>query len=96
MYHWPCFFVTNMDICPLNIGILSSKAYHEWREPLLVNSNWYILMRNEYNHPTEFYPTVENPAYTTFQVKRAAHLAQQLLDYIDTLYRYFIFSGSLL
>ncbi|KAG0051586.1 hypothetical protein BGZ90_006725 [Linnemannia elongata] len=64
-----------------------SKAYHEWREPLLVNSNWYILMRNEYNHPTEFYPTVENPAYTTFQVKRAAHLAQQLLDYIDTLYR---------
>ncbi|KAG9072821.1 hypothetical protein KI688_000599 [Linnemannia hyalina] len=64
-----------------------SKAYHEWREPLLVNSNWYILMRNEYNHPTEFYSTVENPAYTTFQVKRAAHLAQQLLDYIDTLYR---------
>ncbi|KAF9100293.1 hypothetical protein BGX23_000056 [Mortierella sp. AD031] len=64
-----------------------SKAYHEWREPLLVNSNWYILMRNEYNHPTEFFPTAENPAYTTFQVKRAAHLAGQLLDYIDTLYR---------
>ncbi|KAF8924500.1 acyltransferase ChoActase/COT/CPT [Dissophora ornata] len=64
-----------------------SKAYHEWREPLLVNSNWYILMRNEINHPTEFQPTVENPAYTTFQVKRAAHVAQQLLDYTETLYR---------
>ncbi|KAK3825295.1 MAG: acyltransferase ChoActase/COT/CPT [Benniella sp.] len=62
------------------------KAYHEWREPLLVNSNWYIMMRNEHNHPTEFHPTAENPAYTTFQVKRAAHLAQQLLDYTDTLY----------
>ncbi|KAG0245852.1 acyltransferase ChoActase/COT/CPT [Mortierella sp. GBAus27b] len=63
-----------------------SKAYHEWREPLLVNSNWYILMRNEHNHPTEFQPTAENPAYSTFQVKRAAHVAQQLLDYTDALY----------
>lgn len=56
----------------------------------MVNSNWYILMRNEHNHPTEFHPTAENPAYTTFQVKRAAHLAQQLLDYTDTLNRYWI------
>ncbi|KAF9956300.1 hypothetical protein BGZ70_009971 [Mortierella alpina] len=63
-----------------------SKAYHEWREPLLVNSNWYILMRNDLNHPTEFQPTAENPAYTTFQVKRAAHVAQQLLDYTETLF----------
>jgi carnitine O-acetyltransferase len=44
-------------------------------------------MRNELNHPTEFYPTVENPAFTTFQVKRAAHLAQQLVDYTETLFR---------
>ncbi|KAG0048844.1 hypothetical protein BGZ83_006264 [Gryganskiella cystojenkinii] len=63
-----------------------SKAYHEWREPLLVNSNWYILMRNELIHPTEFYPTVENPAFTTFQVKRAAHVAQQLVDYTEALF----------
>ncbi|ORZ04825.1 acyltransferase ChoActase/COT/CPT [Lobosporangium transversale] len=62
-----------------------SKAYHEWRVPLIVNSNWYILVNNETNHPKEFYPTAENPAYTTFQVKRAAHVTQQLLDYIDTL-----------
>jgi fructose-1,6-bisphosphatase len=45
-------------------------------------------MRNEYNHPTVFHPIIDNPDYTTFQVKRAAHLTQQLLDYIDTLYRY--------
>ncbi|KAG0304234.1 hypothetical protein BGZ98_005775 [Dissophora globulifera] len=63
-----------------------SKAYHEWREPLLVNSNWYILMRNDSSHPTEFQPTAENPAYTTFQVKRAAHVAQQLLDYTEMLF----------
>ncbi|KAF9273022.1 hypothetical protein BGZ68_001905, partial [Mortierella alpina] len=63
-----------------------SKAYHEWREPLLVNSNWYILMRNDLNHPAKFQPTAENPAYTTFQVKRAAHVAQQLLDYTETLF----------
>ncbi|KAF9113171.1 hypothetical protein BGX27_002076 [Mortierella sp. AM989] len=62
-----------------------SKAYHEWREPLLVNSNWYILMKNEPDHPSVFYPTVENPAYSTFQVKRSAHVAQQLLDYLDAL-----------
>lgn len=66
----------------------NSKAYHEWREPLLVNSNWYILMRNDLNHPTEFHSTAENPAYTTWQVKRAAHVAQQLLDYAETLFRY--------
>ncbi|KAF9913809.1 hypothetical protein BX616_009538 [Lobosporangium transversale] len=67
-----------------------SKAYHEWRVPLIVNSNWYILVNNETNHPKEFYPTAENPAYTTFQVKRAAHVTQQLLDYIDTLNRQFL------
>ncbi|KAF9170354.1 hypothetical protein BGX20_009083 [Mortierella sp. AD010] len=63
-----------------------SKAYHEWREPLLVNSNWYILMKNEPNHPTVFHPTAENPRFSTFQVKRSAHVAQQLLDYLDTLH----------
>ncbi|KAG0260950.1 hypothetical protein BG011_001456, partial [Mortierella polycephala] len=63
-----------------------SKAYHEWREPLLINSNWYILMRNDLNHPTVFHSTEENPAYTTFQVKRAAHVAQQLLDYTEALF----------
>ncbi|KAF9572423.1 hypothetical protein EC968_009901 [Mortierella alpina] len=63
-----------------------SKAYHEWREPLLVNSNWYILMRNDLNHPVEFQSTAESPAYTTFQVKRAAHVTQQLLDYTETLF----------
>ncbi|KAI1314717.1 hypothetical protein EDD11_001839 [Mortierella claussenii] len=63
-----------------------SKAYHEWREPLLVNSNWYILMKNEADHPTQFQPTAVNPAYTTFQVKRAAHVAQQLLDYTESLF----------
>lgn len=45
-------------------------------------------MRNDLNHPTEFHSTAENPAYTTWQVKRAAHVAQQLLDYTETLYRY--------
>ncbi|KAF9314767.1 hypothetical protein BG003_003839 [Podila horticola] len=63
-----------------------SKAYHEWREPLLVNSNWYILMRNDLNQPTEFHSTAENPAYTTWQVKRAAHVAQRMLDYTESLY----------
>ncbi|KAF9437267.1 hypothetical protein BGZ76_001382 [Entomortierella beljakovae] len=62
-----------------------SKAYHEWREPLLVNSNWYILLKNEPNHPTSIQPTAENAKYSTFQVKRAAHVAGQLLDYMDAL-----------
>ena len=53
-------------------------------------------MRNEHNHPTEFHPTAENSAYTTFQVKRAAHVAQQLLDYTDTLYRYETGSGRMI
>ncbi|KAF9579184.1 hypothetical protein BGW38_004654, partial [Lunasporangiospora selenospora] len=64
-----------------------SKAYHEWREPLLVNSNWYIMMKNEVNHPTVFQPSAENSAYSTFQVKRAAHVSQQLLDYAEKLFR---------
>ncbi|KAF9159671.1 hypothetical protein DFQ26_006299 [Actinomortierella ambigua] len=68
------------------------KAYHEWREPLLVNSNWYILMRHDRNHT---YPLPEQALlpvreglegrFSTFQVKRAAHVTQQLLDFCDDL-----------
>ncbi|KAG0238321.1 hypothetical protein BGW42_005554 [Actinomortierella wolfii] len=70
------------------------KAYHEWREPLLVNSNWYILMRHDRNHPYPLpqellvptTPDLHNGRFSAFQVKRAAHVTQQLLDFCDDLY----------
>ncbi|ORZ24642.1 acyltransferase ChoActase/COT/CPT [Absidia repens] len=52
------------------------KAYLEWREPLMVNSNWYILGKNDDHHPKAL---LENNGqglgpnqFSHFQIRRAA------------------------
>ncbi|KAI9313766.1 acyltransferase ChoActase/COT/CPT [Dichotomocladium elegans] len=58
------------------------KAYLEWREPLMVNSNWYILGKNDPNTPPSLLSN-RPPAgvFTHFQIHRAAHLTVRCLDY---------------
>jgi carnitine O-acetyltransferase len=66
------------------------KAYHEWREPLLVNSNWYILGVDDPRHPKELLANgAKRPSgeYTYFQVQRAAHLIYQGIDFKELIDR---------
>ncbi|PKY40473.1 acyltransferase ChoActase/COT/CPT [Rhizophagus irregularis] len=67
------------------------KAYHEWRVPLVVNSNWYIAFIDDPNTPKE-YLTHNNGVrpkgqFSEWQIKRAAHIIGRMLDFkelIDT------------
>ena len=40
------------------------KAYHEWRAPLLVNSNWWNMFLPDPCMPAELSERVDAPAYT--------------------------------
>ena len=63
-------------------------AYLEWRDPLMINSNWYILGRDDANQPKEL---LENggirPAgeFTYFQLHRAAHFINRAMEFKEAL-----------
>ncbi|KAI8851116.1 acyltransferase ChoActase/COT/CPT [Chytridium lagenaria] len=66
-------------------------AYHGWRESVLVNSNWYMIVDSP---PGELPKELEegqsgrvDGVFTAYQVKRAAGLITRFLDYKDTLDR---------
>lgn len=57
-------------------------AYHSWRVPLPVNSNWWLLMKEDMNIPQNFRSSVpEEGQFTDWQVRRAAKLTQRLIDF---------------
>ncbi|GAA5848239.1 hypothetical protein JCM5353_009021 [Sporobolomyces roseus] len=57
-------------------------AYHSWRVPLPVNSNWWLLMKEDEGIPKEFRDSVpEKGQFTDWQVRRAAKLTQRLIDF---------------
>ncbi|KZT00792.1 acyltransferase ChoActase/COT/CPT [Laetiporus sulphureus 93-53] len=60
------------------------KAYHEWRAPLLVNSNWWLAFHNDPNVPEDVIhgriPT-RNIGYTDWQVRRASWLVHRILEW---------------
>ncbi|KAI8820719.1 acyltransferase ChoActase/COT/CPT [Fimicolochytrium jonesii] len=69
-----------------------SLAYHGWREAVMINSNWYMVLRDHPETPKELMPrkgegkeraVVPSAGFTKFQVKRAAGLVNNLLDYKD-------------
>lgn len=64
-------------------------AYLEWRDPLMVNSNWYMLGVNDPNHPQELLTTnggvLPKGEFTHFQIHRAAHLIHRGLEYKEIL-----------
>ena len=51
-------------------------AYHSWREPLLVNSNWFMVFRDHPAQPPALLhpklPALEDGQVTSFQIYRAA------------------------
>ncbi|KAI9498725.1 acyltransferase ChoActase/COT/CPT [Zychaea mexicana] len=64
------------------------KAYLEWRDPLMVNSNWYMLGRDDAKHPEEL--LANNGVrpfgqFTHFQVHRAAHMIYRGVEYKELL-----------
>ncbi|GAA5861326.1 hypothetical protein JCM8547_006092 [Rhodosporidiobolus lusitaniae] len=57
-------------------------AYHSWRVPLPVNSNWWLLMKDDGNIPREFRESVPDKGeFTDWQIKRAAQLTQRLIEF---------------
>src|ERR1043165_3756991 len=66
------------------------KAYHEWRVPLVVNSNWYIAFIDDPNTPEEYLLNDgirPKGQFSEWQIKRAAHIIGRMLDFkelVDT------------
>lgn len=71
----------------LDDNIWLKKAYHEWRAPLLVNSNWWLSFKNDSSIPGRVLLGLdENPelygiGLTRWQVRRAAWLAHRVLKF---------------
>ena len=67
-------------------------AYHSWRDPLLINSNWFI---NFCDYPSPAHRELlqktrgrfERGSFTSFQVMRAAGLITNMLNYKDLIDR---------
>lgn len=74
----------------LDDNIWSKKAYHEWRLPLLIHSNWWLVFFNDDRIPEH---VLREPIYselvqiTPWQVRRAAWLAFRHLEFRDGLAR---------
>ncbi|GAA5919003.1 hypothetical protein JCM1841_002686 [Sporobolomyces salmonicolor] len=57
-------------------------AYHGWRVPLPVNSNWWLLMQDDLGIPAEVRAGApETGQFTDWQIKRAAKVTQRLVDF---------------
>ncbi|KAI8875050.1 CoA-dependent acyltransferase [Backusella circina FSU 941] len=50
------------------------KAYMEWREPLMINSDWYIMGQHDLHHPQSLLESKVSGKFSRFQVRRAAHM----------------------
>ncbi|KAF4597238.1 hypothetical protein EYR40_007690 [Pleurotus pulmonarius] len=59
------------------------KAYMEWRAPLVVNSNWWLVFAHDKSIPQP--PTSSRAGITPWQVRRAAWLVHRTLQYKDTI-----------
>jgi carnitine O-acetyltransferase len=46
----------------------------EWREPLMINSDWYIMGQHDLNHPHTLLTSKVSGKFSRFQVRRAAHM----------------------
>ncbi|KAJ3219356.1 hypothetical protein HDU67_001575 [Dinochytrium kinnereticum] len=58
------------------------KAYLEWREPSMINVNWWCQFKDHPNHPAELLSTCPPKGETTkFQIERASGFVHRLLQY---------------
>ena len=62
-------------------------AYHSWREPLLIHSNWFILFKDSELGPDLTVESGKGPYakgnFTPIQFQRAAGLISNYLNYKD-------------
>ncbi|KAF5392293.1 hypothetical protein D9757_001455 [Collybiopsis confluens] len=58
------------------------RSYLQWRAPLLVNSNWWLVFNDDQLHPAE-----QNAlsGFSSWQIQRAAWLAHRTLQFKDKL-----------
>ncbi|KAI0091303.1 acyltransferase ChoActase/COT/CPT [Irpex rosettiformis] len=82
----------------LEDNIWLKKAYHEWREPLLVNSNWWLSFVYDSNVPQDVLEgksiALGNTGITPWQVRRAAWLTHRLLDFKGQVQRQQMYSDT--
>ncbi|EJU04961.1 acyltransferase ChoActase/COT/CPT [Dacryopinax primogenitus] len=58
------------------------KAYHEWRAPLMVHSNWWLLFHTDATIPLSVAENPPSPGqFGEWQLKRAAWLTARFLDF---------------
>ena len=61
------------------------KAYHEWRTPLIVNSNWWLAFHNDTVVPEDVIlgrrSALGAVGVTDWQVRRAAWLVRRTLEW---------------
>jgi hypothetical protein len=70
----------------LDDNIWLKKAYHEWRAPLIVNSNWWLSFVNDSTVPKDVLSgkdasSVGGTEITPWQIRRAAWLTYRLVDF---------------
>ncbi|CAL1716338.1 unnamed protein product [Somion occarium] len=70
----------------LDDNIWLKKAYHEWRAPLIVNSNWWLSFKNDPTIPEDVYlglarDEIKGTAITRWQVRRASWLLHRTLEF---------------
>ncbi|KPV76238.1 uncharacterized protein RHOBADRAFT_34865 [Rhodotorula graminis WP1] len=57
-------------------------AYHSWRVPLPINSNWWLMCHDDLSIPAEVRSSgASQGEFTDWQIKRAAKLTQRLIDF---------------
>ncbi|KIP05852.1 hypothetical protein PHLGIDRAFT_24881 [Phlebiopsis gigantea 11061_1 CR5-6] len=82
----------------LDDNIWLKKAYHEWRAPLVVNSNWWLSFKNDQTVPQEVLlghgGDVAKTGCTAWQVRRAAWLIHRLLEFKQKLQKQLVYPES--
>lgn len=76
----------------LDDSIWLKKAYHEWRAPVLVNSNWWLSFKNDPTVPQEVLlgsslAAIGETGINLWQIRRAAWLTHRVLEFKEQLQR---------
>lgn len=81
----------------LDDNMWMKKAYHEWRAPLLINSNWWLLFHHDTTIPeyiknhdgtNPFKEGIQLPTggeISDWQIRRAAWLASRFMNFKERL-----------
>ncbi|EKM58277.1 uncharacterized protein PHACADRAFT_26793 [Phanerochaete carnosa HHB-10118-sp] len=84
----------------LDDNIWLKKAYHEWRAPLLVNSNWWLAVKYDQSVPEEIIrgtaagEDIGGTGLNKWQIRRAAWFSWRVLDFKAQLQRQEIYPDS--